>query len=91
MVSASRLLTVLIPLLLLGFSDGRIIWSPFMSEGGAVTQHSRQPDLCHHLLTVMEEVDTAAPLSCLTIPDSVGGNTCHRSHEYNIISLHMTS
>ena len=59
-----------------------------MSEGGTATQLSRQPDLCHHLLTVMEEVDTAAPLSCQTLPDSVAGNiaTDHR----NTTSLHMT-
>ena len=72
MVSQSRLLLTVS--LLLVYSDGRNIWSPFMSEGGTATQLSRQPDLCHSLLTVMEEVNTAAPLSCKTLPDSVAGN-----------------
>ena len=72
MVSASCLLLTV--LLLLVYSDGRNIWSPFMSEASAATQPSRQPDLCHSLLTVMEEVNTAAPLSCKTLPDSVAGN-----------------
>ena len=63
MVSASRLFLLLTVLLLLVYSDGRNIWSPLMSEASAATPPSRQPDLCHSLLTVMEEVDTAAPLS----------------------------
>ena len=76
------LLTVLIPPLLV-YSDGRNIWSPLTSEASAATPPSRQPDLCHSLLTVMEEVDTAAPLSCKTLPDSVAGNI----HQMNTSSL----
>ena len=73
MVSTSRLLlTVLIPPLLV-YSDGRNIWNPLMSEVSVATPPSRQPDLCQSLLTVMGEVDTAAPL-CKSFPDSVSGN-----------------
>ena len=72
MVSQSRLLLTVS--LLLVNCDGRNIWSPFMSVASAATKLRRQPDLCHSLLTVMEEVDTAAPLSCKTLSDSVAGN-----------------
>ena len=84
MVTQSRLLLTVS--LLLVNCDGRNIWSPFMSVASAATQLRRQPDLCHHLLTVMEEVKTAAPLSCKTLPDSVGGNILHM----NTTSLHMS-
>ena len=74
MVSASHLLLTVLISPLLVYSDGRNIWSPFVSEASAATLPRRQPDLCHSLLIVMEEVDTAAPLTCKSLPDSVAGN-----------------
>ena len=77
MVAISPLMVIFLLPLLQGSSDGKNIWTAFMSEG-STARPSHQHDLCPMLIGEMERVNTGTPDTCQPHADGVSGNIgCH--------------